>query len=214
MTKKLLFIDTETTGTIPGQHGMIQLGVIVDIWSGGVLTRTEEKSWLIQPHRKDFIAEKALEVNRRTGAEIMTAPFRPPLEVVPEVITFLDDVVNKYDKTDKLHPCGYNVGFDVDFLAAWFKKVQFDYFFSYLNNQRLDPMSYAFFLTASGLLETENHKLETIAKEFGIEFGGEGAHDAMSDVTATRELFYHMQRNFSWKGQPLHLSRELEGSTG
>ena len=38
----------------------------------------------------------------------------------------------------------------------------------------------------------ECHKLATVAAHYGIEFEGQGAHDAMSDVRVTAELLRRM----------------------
>jgi DNA polymerase III epsilon subunit-like protein len=85
---------------------------------------------------------------------------------------------------------GFNLKFDMDFLTEWFRKLDFKYFGSYTNYRPLDAYneacSWAFM---GGFAELENLKLETLSKACNIEIE---AHNALSDILATRELWYKL----------------------
>ena len=70
--KKILWVDTETTGTDPGKNGIIQLAGVLEI-NGHETTRFDFK---IRPFADDVIEDTALAVNGFTREEL--AGFMPP----------------------------------------------------------------------------------------------------------------------------------------
>src|SRR5690606_5049961 len=102
-----------------------------------------------------------------------------------------DTYIDKYDKNDKFYPAGHNVQFDLDFLQEFWKKYGDQYGTgSYQNWRALDSRVMAHFLIMAGKLpELENMKLATLCNHFDIPIN---AHDAMSDITATRLLIRKM----------------------
>ena len=189
--QKVCYFDTETTGTDPDTHGIIQIAMIIEI-GGDVLA---EKEWCVRPHLGLEIDPKALAVNGRTLDEIKNFP--TPDEIFGKMQKFLGRYVNQYDRTDKLTPVGYNVKFDLDFLKSFWARCGDDkYFGSWFNWDAVDPLALLRYLKFAGLLPPlENLKLGTVCEHFGIALGDD-AHDAMADIKAPRELVCRLRDSY------------------
>jgi len=187
---KVFYMDTETTGLDSKKNDIIQLGYIVEINN-----EIKEKGKInIQPFSYDNIETSALEVNKITIEEMKT--FDTPQIAYIKITNFLGKYVNKYDKTDKFIPAGYNVKFDTDFLRELFIKNGDKYYGSYIDYHFIDGMALVFAKRYAGKLDLPNYKLETVAKHYGIEIN---AHDALSDIEATRELILKIMGEIEWK---------------
>lgn len=182
---KILYFDVETTGRDPKVNEIVQFSAIVEV-DGEV---KEEVNWFCSPTDWDNVEEGALEVIGKTREELATYP--PPVSLMDGIQSLFDAHIDKYDTLDKFYPAGHNVQFDLDFLQAFWKKYG-DQFGtgSYQNWRALDSRVLANFLVASGkIIEPENMKLKTLCDMFQIPIQ---AHDAMSDIRATRELIKKM----------------------
>ena len=179
-TKKAFWFDVETTGLESAIHGIVQLAGIVEI-NGEI---KHEFDFKIRPFPADAIDDEALLIHGYTREAIQE--FASPKEVYVELLDILGTYVNKFDKTDKFYPGGYNVSFDYGFLQAFFTKCCDKYFGSWFNHRKLDPLPFLWRGDFIGKYRLENYKLETVAKHFGVDLV---AHDALSDVRATREIF-------------------------
>lgn len=182
---KKFYIDTETTGLLPYMHDIVQLAVVIEI-DGRI---ESEHDWKVRPVNFDVIDEKALKTQNRTIEELKE--FGDPRQAFNELLKVLDTHIDKYDKQDKFTVCGYNVGFDSEFLRHFFKKNGHKYYGSYFrNNLIVDPLQVIYFMVAHDYMpELDNYKLTTVCEFFGIEFK---AHDALADIKATRELEAHL----------------------
>lgn len=182
---KILYFDVETTGRDPKVNEIVQFSAIVEI-DGEV---KEEVNWFCSPTNWDTVEDEALEVTGKTREELETYP--PPVSLMDGIKDLFDTYIDKYDTNDKFYPAGHNVGFDLDFLQEFWKKHGDKYGTgSYQNWRMLDSRVLAHFLIMSGKMpELPDMKLATLCKHFGIEIN---AHDAMSDITATRELIQKM----------------------
>lgn len=191
MKKKILFFDTETTGLDPRKAAPIQVAFLIDI-DGHVV---EEGNLLIQPHAGAEISKQALAINKRTEEEIVKPPFLPTREGYRKITDMFTRHVDKFNRADKFYPAGYNVGFDVDFLGQFFERNGDKYFGSWMNGRRLDPREMMAWLDYSCGLQLKDHKLSTVCEYFGITIQ---AHDALSDIRATRDLFrvLHREKHF------------------
>ena len=56
-------------------------------------------------------------------------------------------------------------------------------------------MALVFAMRYANKLTLENYRLETASKHFGIEIN---AHDALSDIEATRELILKIMEKIQW----------------
>lgn len=180
MMRKVLWFDVETTGTDPKIHDIIQLAFIIEI-DGKVKAKHD---FNVQPFDYNNIEQEALDINKITIKEIKT--FQKPLDLYIELKKIFSEYIDRYDKGDKFYPAGYNVGFDLEFLAQFFIKNEDSFFGSWVNWRRLDPLSLLYILDFKGIISLENYKLETACNYFGIKIK---AHNAMADIIATKELF-------------------------
>jgi DNA polymerase-3 subunit epsilon len=178
---KLLFLDTETTGTLPDKNGIIQIAGIVEINE----TVKEEFNFKVKPFESQIIEDAALAVNGITREQI--AEFPEPVEVYNKVLAIFDKYINRYNKQDKFDMVGHNVQFDYSFLNEWFLRNGNKYLYAYINYGRIDTVGLSAALRSTGLMKVENLKLASVAKHFSIELN---AHDAMSDVRVCRDIYY------------------------
>lgn len=177
---KILFADLETTGLDPRVNGIWQLAFLIEV-DGEVV---DKGSYKMQPMKDEKIDKKALEVGGITEDQLWDFP--PNAQAFHEFKLVLESHVNKFNRNDKLYVSGYNINFDLDFLGSWFKKNGEKYGLgSYVNWKRIDPLNILHWLDYTGVFHLENYKLATVCEKFGIPLK---AHDAWSDINATREL--------------------------
>lgn len=188
---KVLWIDTETTGLNHWEHDIIQLSGMVEV--DGKIKKTF--NYKCQPINWGTIQDKALEVHGMDRETLAT--FDGPHITQGTFEGMLGQYVNKFDKSDKFTLAGYNIGFDLDFLKSWWKRCGAQYFGSYFEYKPLDVYPLACMAQDFYGWPVPNHKLATIADFMGIELK---AHDAMSDITVTREIYLrikaHLQPNW------------------
>lgn len=176
MKRKILWLDTETTGTDPKKHAVIQIAALFEI-DGEI---KDEFNGLMRPFEQDEIVDKALEVNNRTRDEIMS--FENPQSVLSSFKSKLNEMVDKYNKQDKFILAGYNVGFDMDMMRSSFEKIGDSYFGSWFFWPVIDVRCSVAKEILKGF-RAFNYKLETVCNHFKITL------DAMSDIKATRDLY-------------------------
>lgn len=177
---KILFFDVETTGTDSRTNDIVQLSGAIEI-DGDI---KETFNLRMRPFNINAIEEEALRVTGLKKEDILGYP--DPKQMLTKFKTMLGKYVNKYDKSDKFIPAGYNVKFDIDFIQAWFHKCGDVYGFgTWQNWKAMDPLPVLQFMDTQGLISLPNYKLSTVCEHFGIEIN---AHDALSDITATKEV--------------------------
>ena len=182
---KILWADTETGGFSPEKNPILELAAIVEIDDKVV----DEFSIQFHPLSGQTIHPKALEVNGKTEEEISQYP---PHEI--SMMCFkkrLDKYVNKFNTEDKFIMAGYNVGFDANFIRNAFLNNNDNYYGSYFFSCNLDVYSEIAKIISMSELRLPNYKLGTVCNAFGIEID---AHNAKSDIQATRELYYRLQK--------------------
>lgn len=177
---KIAWIDVETTGLDTQKNDVWQIACLIED-RGEVIAAWEGK---MRPREEGAIDQEALRLQPGLTKEfLLNLP--EPNGVLANFKDFLGKHVGKYNRLDKLVPAGYCVNFDLDFLRAAFEKSGDKYFGSWFFNAPVDVRCFMGLATLTGL-RFENYKLVTICKAFGIDLS---AHDAMSDITATREVF-------------------------
>jgi DNA polymerase III subunit epsilon len=178
--KRILWFDLETTGTDKVKHGIIQIAAMIERDNRIIA----EREWTMNPVNK-LIDPKALEVNGMTVEQIRS--FLPSHQVYSEFNMFLDQHGFRKQKDKRYIPGGYNAGFDLDFISQWYLEMSGGpyAFWGHLQFQPIDPYPTIVSMWRAGVIPTENCKLETICNHFGIPID---AHDAMSDIRASREL--------------------------
>ena len=187
MKGKIFNFDVETTGTDPKKHDIVQLAYVITI-DGHV---EDKGNMLMQPFDYQSINPEALEVNKLTVEKLKLFP--KPGEVYLNLCKMLSKYIDKYDRSDKFHPAGYNVGFDCDFLKEWFLKNNDVYYGSWFNWKKIDPLHVLYFMDGLGIISLPDYKLETVCEHYGIPIE---AHDALSDIEATMRLIETLSQFF------------------
>lgn len=181
---KILYLDTETTGIDPKVNEIVQFAAIVEI-DGEVKAEVNIRC---QPTNWDVIDSKALETTGLTLEDLKG--YQDPKIAAMQIRDLFNKFINKFDKNDKFYPAGHNVGFDLEFLQAfWRKHIDAYGTGSYQNWRALDSRVFGNFLAAAGKLTGVDMKLETICNQWNIPII---AHDALSDIRATREVIKRM----------------------
>ncbi|WP_416768498.1 exonuclease domain-containing protein [Sulfurimonas sp. ST-25] len=178
MKKKLLYIDTETTGLDPQRHGLREIacilvedGEVVDIFKTMVNPGTYR--------REVEIDQQALDISGKDREELKLYPSSD------EAMEAFRGFLSRHKPEDgRLQIAGYNVGFDIGFLKEWFKDCELNYddFFNY---KPLDIFALVGVLRYHGHINTKSDKLAVVCEAFSIPID---AHNALSDITATMQL--------------------------
>jgi DNA polymerase III subunit epsilon len=187
---KILYFDVETTGLDPVKNDIIQLAGMIEI--DGELKEEFEFKVAPLPENIQYVSQEALDTHGYSLDAIRQ--FTPANIIYRQLTALFDKYIAKYDKSDKFYPAGYNVDFDLKFLREFYLKQNDKYFGSYVNSfHQMDPLNILKFMHAMGLVNYPDYKLSTIAMAQGI---GLQAHDAMSDIKATRFIIKRLERYF------------------
>lgn len=181
---KILFFDLETTGLLPGKHGIHQISgeICID-------KKTKERfNFKVRPNPKAEIVKEALDVAGVTQEQVLQYP---EMGVVFKQFTdMLGKYVNKFDKKDKFFLAGYNnAAFDNNFLRGWFLQNGDKYFGSWFWSNTIDVMVLATVYLAPVRDDMENFKLVTVANRMGINTDETKLHDADYDIHLTKAIF-------------------------
>jgi DNA polymerase III subunit epsilon len=183
--EKVLWVDLETTGLIPGTHGIIQAAFIVEI-DGEV---KEERDFHMNPLGKARTPE-AMAVHGLTEEDLEA--FAPAALVKRDMEVFFCEYVDKFDKADKFTPAGYNVEFDFAFLESLWLETGDKYFYSLFTHFPIDVFkAHPFLEWVGGATTPEKRSQEALAKHYGLEFNN--AHNALADIRMTRALAIKMR---------------------
>lgn len=183
--KKVLWLDVETTGLDCRKHGLREVGFIIEI--DGV--EVDKGVFKINPFTyttKDVeIDDYALEISKVSIEDLES--YDRVSYCFKELMKKLVKYVNVNDKNDCFVIAGYNTDFDIGFIKEWFKEMGLqDSYKDLFHYKSLDVFSIVFALRHIGLNSAENDKLETMCNYFGI---GIEAHNALSDIEATKKLY-------------------------
>lgn len=184
---KLFYLDVETTGVDPKQHGIIQISGIIEI--DGVERETFD--FPVQPFADDVIEQSALDVNKTDRASLRELP--PASAVYRKLIDVLSKYVDKFDKRDKFVVVGYNAGFDTQFLREWFAKNGDKFYGSWFWHPYIDVMTLAMAFHFKSRPQLSDFKLTTVAKHVGIPVAEDQLHNALYDVMVTKLLYKQLE---------------------
>ena len=168
-----LWLDSETTGLDPVNNDIVQLACI-PVMNG--IESPNSFNEFCQPVSWDNVDAEALRINNTTLEKLAT--YQAPALLVNNLVNYLRSFNVKFTIA------GYNVGFDRDFLASLFKKVNREQdFLDLFTSDTRDTYKRAKALKTR--LATTNIKLATLCAHFNIDIN---AHDALSDIAATIKL--------------------------
>lgn len=180
MSKKIVWLDCETTGLDKDKNGIITLAAMMEI-DGKVV---DSQTFSMNPEGRT-LEDGALQVNGFTREQVAALPHWHLVK--REFCVWLGKFVNKFDKEDKARAAGYNIiTFDLGFIESWFLECGDQYLYSYFDRFPLDVYRLVPMLEWAGLKGLANRKLGTVCAAMGVKL--EDAHEAMADVEATREL--------------------------
>ena len=186
---KKFWLDLETTGLDAKDNRITEIGALFE---------DTDKPDIPPKEFHVFIKYETYPDDYETGAGRVTGITKEYLNengVTEEgawvlLISFLDGCINKYKKEDKALVLGYNIGFDETFFRQFmqrFNETKYYIYGTYFYTSSVDVRtSYMMGVEQGVLLALFNHKLITVAKSFGIEFG---AHSAIEDIKATKQVY-------------------------
>lgn len=181
---KIFFYDLETTGVDCKANGIHQI-------SGAIVIDGETKetfNFKVAPHNAAVIEAKALEVAGVTEQQIKQ--YEPIRSVYAKIIALLTKYVDKFDRTDKFHLCGYNnAGFDNQFFRQWFFLSGDKYFGSWFWSDTIDVMVLASYKLQHQRYLLPNFQLKTVAGYLGITVDETKLHDALYDIELTQAIY-------------------------
>lgn len=190
--QKILYFDVETTGLHPHSDFITQLSGLIEI-NGEVV---DEFNFFLRPPLGTRISKEALEITGKTIDDIRG--YEPAEVGYKAFLAKLEKYVDPRDRFDKFYPAAYNGHFDLQFVDQMFRR-QFNnpYWGSYQNWQLIDPLPVMRALSFAGVINTYYHNLSTICRLFNIPLD---AHDALSDIRATRELVHMLKNGLKLEG--------------
>lgn len=180
---KIIYLDTETTGIVCPESGLIQLAGAIEI-DGEVVERF---NFQVRPFPKDVVSNEALTINGVTDRELALRD--RPGRVFSMFLSLLERYVDRFERSDKFHLVGYNARFDAEHLRAWFEKNGDKYFGSWFWHPAVDVMNFAATVLMGQRPDMGNFKLATVAEALGIPVDEEKIHDASYDIELTRLIF-------------------------
>jgi len=180
--KKVLYIDTETTGLSSISNGLTEVACII------VIDDVEVDKFLLQINTSTYKKEVdfddyALNLTNKSIEDIHSYP-----DSSRQFEVFLNQVgkyIDKFDKADKFQISGYNVSFDIGFIQSWFHDNDNKFYGSYFSYKDLDVFAMVKHFKHLGLIDTPDDKLLTICEHFNIPLD---AHNALDDIIATKKL--------------------------
>lgn len=186
---KIFWVDLETSGLNPQKNGIIQLAYIIDIAG-----KEKEKGVLYSNAAGYEIVPEALAVSKTTIEDLSRPEYTHPKELYISAKTLLSKYVNPFDKEDKFFIAGYNVAFDINFLRELWLQYNDKFFNSWFHFGALEVSTILRFAQDCQLLELQtNAKLFLVAKLLGIELKEEELHNALADISLTKDVYLKLK---------------------
>lgn len=191
---KVLWCDTETTGLEPESSGAFQIAMLYK--HGADKTKVWSRLFYLNPlddERGIIYHEEAAKIHNVSKSDI--EKFDKAEIVMPKIVAFLTEYGKDFKENaafEKLFFAGYNCPFDWNHLDALFKRYTKFQMSDFFEPKTLDVLEQVKRATEMGKIATENKRLGTVCKSIGVSL--ENAHDALGDITATRDLGVTLQR--------------------
>lgn len=173
-----LVVDTETGGTDPQTHSLLEFSAI-ELKDGDTFTRRVKEDPML-------VTAGALEVNRLDLSNWGSAV--GPCSAAAQ---FRDWIMSRQEHSaDQVELIGHNIDFDYRFLERLFHLAglidEFHRLFSY---RKRDTAGIVRFLEDAGVITFEFKKLKDICQTLGIWFPPGREHTSLGDAQATRLLY-------------------------
>lgn len=187
---KFFWVDTETTGIDPVDSGAFQIAYI---YRNG--EKREEKVINLNPLTAEILYSKSAGLIHGIPEEEIRS-YTPAEEAIPQFVELLKKFLSK-GKKEKMFFAGYNCIFDYMHIKALIEKYTNSKMEEFFHPQFADVFIQVKKGKAMGKINCTNLKLGTVCKSFNVSL--ENAHNALADITATRDLAIQLQK----KGIPL-----------
>lgn len=175
LTRHLVVIDLETTGTNPFCHDVLAVGLvplIEDVSPCVVYVRPREMQW-----------SQYAKANYERFAAVWESNAIPPAAACEAIERYLTQVF----RGETVTPVGHNVGFDVAFL----RKLAFlagKNEPEAISHRALDTHTMLYLLFLKGQVPSSALSSDGAFKHFGIQVPEGARHTPLGDALATREL--------------------------
>lgn len=177
--KKLLIIDTETTGLDPTKNSLWQIGAYYRNKKGQVYTLNLK----CNPLDWENITDEALTVCHTS--KLLLSKLPPARDLYN---TFRNFLIQETSDGEKLTWVGYNCRFDQAFVQAFFLHFDInDSIWNFFDRHYVDMLDYMRMLRSLEIVNTPSLKLETAYKMFGL--GIDTVHDGCEDAKVTYMLY-------------------------
>lgn len=188
MSKKYLFIDTETTGLDPFNNDIIEIGaaLFTDIDDSPVLTASFQAK--MTARRGGVIELQALQVNNRSLEEV----YSDDNSMRDAILRNFAQWLVKYVDKDTLI-IGHNIFFDMDFIESAFDNIDIDLDRILSRRQCIDTKQLSMFLNDAYVIETKNNRLVTLTNELFGEKNDENTHQAYADAMDDAAVYFKMR---------------------
>ena len=170
-----LIIDTETGGLSPINNALCSVAL-------KVYGKEISKEIFILPHEELEYDKRAMEITGITKDYLLKKGI-PEKNVIREILTFINE---NFD--GRPFVLGHNVGFDIQFLDALFKRHTNARFSELVHIHRKDTMLNMLFLRDSGLVDCPSLSLVNCYSCLSKK-DPENTHSALGDVLITEELY-------------------------
>lgn len=181
--KKLLVIDTETTGLDPKKNSLWQIGAYYRNKAGQIYTLNLK----CNPLDWENITDEALTVCHTSKLALSKLP--PAQDLYN---TFRNFLIQETSDGEKLTWVGYNCEFDQAFIQSFFHHFDSnDSIWNFFDRHYVDMLDYMRMLWSLEIVNTPSLKLETAYKMFGL--GIDTAHDGCEDAKVTYMLYQWME---------------------
>jgi DNA polymerase-3 subunit epsilon len=178
----IFYFDLETGGVDPRRSAILQIAWIIE--RNGVVM--DERVYDVCPENDAEMNFGALAVNNFTFDRIKAG------KNLYYVLCSLKSNLQEHKFGASLFSvCGHNVRFDIDFLMPQTYKCNENLSTCINFHSILDTCAIARFLSYKGVITgLTSHKLTSLCEHFKIPLN---AHDALSDIRATRTLFHILE---------------------
>lgn len=191
---KVLWCDTETTGLKTENSAAFQIAMLYK--HGADKKKTWERLFFLNPLDEEKGILYHDDAYKTHGISRETIDGYPKAEEqMPKIAEFLKSYCRGFSdegEFEKLYFAGYNCPFDWGHLDALFMRYTDCKMTDFFETKTLDVFEQVKRATEMGKISTVNQKLGTVCKSLNVPL--ENAHDALGDITATRNLGVTLQR--------------------
>ena len=173
--RETIILDVETSGLNDNENGLCSVAM--------KNPRSDDALYFtLKPLKNMKYEDEALRVNGFNHDDLMRYGL-----FESEGVQLIIDFVRANYKTRPLI-IGYNVGFDIGFLKAMFKRNGYE-FFDFFSYEKVCVLMMARFMHYIDLYKFENHKLTTVVKTLFPDMDLSEAHNSLFDVDITQKVY-------------------------